>query len=144
MSFDLRIVGRDLAIGSNGDVSTVENSDKLIQDILKMVSTPLGGNPFYPWYGCPISRTLIGYAYEDTFVQSIASQQLQTSLETLQRLQKEQLKKDQIVTPQEQISAIQNVYIERNAIDPRFYSISVTVLTKAFKQVPVTFSISPF
>ena len=144
MSFDLRIVGRDVAIGNNGDLAVVDNTDKLIQDILKILTTKLGANPFYPWYGSPISRTLIGKAYDDTFVSNVASGQLKTALEMLQRLQREQLKKDQLVTPQEQIAAIQNINIQRNPTDPRFYSIDVTVLTKAFKSTVVSLRVSSF
>lgn len=144
MSFDLRIIGRDIAIGKDGDLAIVDNTDKLVQDILKILTTKLGANPFYPWYGSPISRTLIGKAFEETFVANVASNQLKTALEMLQRLQKEQLKKDQLITPQEQIAAIQNVNIQRNTADPRFYSIDVTVLTKAFKSTKVSLKVSSF
>jgi hypothetical protein len=141
MSFDLRLQNGDLAISNRNDLDTVENSDKLLQDILKIISTPLGGNPLYPWYGSTISQSLIGTAFESNFISNIASVQLRSALETLQNLQKEQAKTSQIITPQEQIAAIQDASIQRNVTDVRFFSIFLTVLSKAFRQVTATLNV---
>ena len=137
MSFDLKIEQGDLKIGNNGDLSIVENSEKLVQDILKILTTDLGANLFFPWYGCPITKSLIGTGYAAVFVRDVATQQLSNSLQTLQRLQENQLQKNQIVSPQEQIAAIQNVSVDRNPSDPRFFSVAVTVLSKSFRRVDV-------
>lgn len=136
MSFDLKVSKGDLVIDTDGDLRPVENSEKLIQDILKLLSTQLGTHPFFPWYGSPISRALIGYSYEGKFVQNIASDQLKQSLERIRTLQQDQLRRQQTVTPDEQLAAVQNVRVERNAQDPRFYRILLTVLTKAYRRVP--------
>jgi len=92
MSFDLLLVDGDLKI-KGGDFQIVENSDKLVQDVLKLVSTQLGTNPFFPAYGSPMSQALIGTGYEEEFVQNVASQQLRSSIERLQTAQLDQLKK---------------------------------------------------
>jgi hypothetical protein len=136
MSFDLKIEEGDLKI-TNGELATVENSEKLVQDILKILTTDLGANLFFPWYGCPITKSLIGTGYGSTFVKDVATQQLFTSLQTLQRMQDDQLQRSQIVTPQEQIAAIQNVDVNRNPSDPRFFTVAVTVLSKSFRRVEV-------
>jgi len=135
MSFDLKIEGGDLAIGPDGDLAIVENTEKLIQDVLKIVSTQIGANPFFPWYGSPITKSLVGRAYDTNFITGIASQQLRATLERLQAMQKDQLRTSQVVTPREQIAAISRVYVERNINDPRFFRIVLTVLSKAFLQV---------
>jgi len=142
MSFDLKIDKGDVVLGPDSDLRTVENSEKLTQEVLKVVSTPIGGNPFFPWYGSPIQRTLVGTAFTTVFISSIAETQLRTSIENLQGLQKEQLKTSQVVTPQEQIAAVQNVLVERNSVDPRFFRIQLTVLSKAFRQVQTSLQIS--
>lgn len=143
MSFDLKIVGGDLVKNTNNDLSTVRNVDKLTQDILKVVQTQLGSNPFFPWYGSPISKSLVGRAYDSNFVSAIASQQLRSSLETLQQLQKVQmLKTDQLVTAEEQIGAIQGVKVEQNVADPRYYKITIAVVSKAFQTIYPTLNIS--
>lgn len=137
MSFDLKLSQGDLKLSNTRDLATVENTEKLIQEIIKIIGTPIGANRFFPWYGCPISRTLVGTAYATTFVSSIAETQLRTSLETLQKLQKAQLSSGQVVTPQEQIAAIQEVLVNRNSVDPRFFLLRISVLSKAFRTVQV-------
>ena len=140
MSFDLKIQDGDLKIGSNGDLQQVRDTNKLVQDILKIISTQIGSNPFFPWYGSPITKSLLGRSFDYKFVSSIATQQLRSTLETLQKLQKDQIRRNQIVTPQEQLAAIQKVLVERNIVDPRFYTIVLTVLSKAFSRVEVPMS----
>lgn len=142
MSFDLKLTQGDLKLGTNRDLATVENSEKLTQEVLKILATPIGGNSFFPWYGSPIDRSLVGTAYDTQFISAIATTQLRTSLETLQNLQKEQLKTPQIVTPQEQIAAIQDVFVRRNEIDPRFFLVTITILSKAFRRVQTSLRIT--
>lgn len=140
MSFDLKLQNGDLKLSETNDLQKVENSDKLIQDILKIISTDLGANKKFPYYGCPISKSMVGRAFDTIFVQSIATSQLTYSITTLQRAQKEQAK-SQNLTPQESIAAIQHVNIIQNAIDPRFYNIDLDILNKAFRRVSASFGV---
>jgi hypothetical protein len=139
MSFDLKLFGGDLVI-QNGDLAIVEDSDKLTQDILKLVSTQLGSNPFFPAYGSPVSQVLIGTSDVD-FSQDVATQQLRASIERLKDLQQDQIKSNQIVTAEEQISAVQNVSIVQAKDDPRNYFVNLTVINKAFQSVPIAFAV---
>ena len=140
MSFDLKLFGGDLVI-QNGDFATVDNQDKLVQDILKLVSTQLGSNPFFPAYGSPISQALIGTSDLD-FSQDVATQQLRAAIERLKDLQQDQIKNNQIVTPQEQISAIRDVSVTQARDDPRYYFVKFTVINKAFVAVPISFEVA--
>lgn len=143
MSFDLLIRNGDLAIGQDGDLAKVEDSDKLIQDVLKILVTPLGSNVFYPWYGSLINRSMIGQAFfEMELLASMGSSQLQNSLETLQRLQQKQAL-EQRVSPFEQIAAVKRVKIERNQVDPRFFLVAVDIATRALSVVTVQFNLDP-
>lgn|SRR5574343_194092 len=142
MSFDLKISQGDLVIGQNGDFTKTENTEKLIQDILKIALTPLGGNQFFPFYGSPISRTLIGNAFNFEFISTMASNQLRTSLETLQKLQKLQLSAGQKLTAEEMLAAIQNVTIERNQTDPRFFRVIIQALSRSMTPVTTSFDVS--
>jgi phage baseplate assembly protein W len=141
MSFDLKLFGGDLVI-RNGDFETVEDSDKLVQDILKLVSTQLGSNPFFPAYGSPISQVMVGSVFEREFAEDIATQQLRASLERLQDLQLDQIRQNQIVTPSEQIAAIEDVRVSQAQNDPRYYIVNLTVISKAFQRVPVQFAVA--
>lgn len=140
MSFDLKLFGGDLVI-QNGDFSTVDNQDKLVQDILKLVSTQLGSNPFFPAYGSPVSQALIGTSDLD-FAQDVATQQLRAAIERLKDLQQDQIKNNQIVTAQEQISAIRDVSVTQARDDPRYYFVRFTVINKAFIAVPISFEVA--
>ncbi len=139
MSFDLKLFGGDLVI-QNGDFAIVEDADKLTQDILKLVSTQLGSNPFFPGYGSPITQVLIGTS-DISFSEDVATHQLRASIERLKDLQQDQIKNNQIVTPQEQIAAIKDVSVRQAQDDPRHYFVNLTVINKAFQSVPISFAV---
>lgn len=142
MSFDFLIRDGDLSIGADGDLTRVENTDKLIQDILKIVITPMGSNQFYPWYGSRLSKSMIGNVFDHEFISTVASSQLQNALENLQRLQQEQARQ-QRVTPFEQLAALRGVRIERNAVDPRFFLVVINALTRALTEANTSLTIKP-
>jgi phage baseplate assembly protein W len=139
MSFDLKLFGGDLVL-NNGDLAIVEDADKLVQDILKLVSTQLGSNPFFPGYGSPITQILIGTS-DISLSEEMATHQLKASIERLKDLQQDQIKHNQIVTPQEQIAVIRDVSIKQARDDPRYYYVNMTVINKAFQSVPVSFAV---
>ena len=122
MSFDLRIKEGDLAIGSDGDLEILSGVEKLVQDVLKILQTPLGGNPFFPWYGSLVSTALVGSVMDFRFTETAAQQQIRSNLETLQRLQRQQLSNGQKVTADEQLAAVQSVVVKRNTVDPTYFS----------------------
>ncbi len=141
MSFDLKISGGDLVIDTNADLAVVQNSEKLIQDVLKMLMTPIGSNPWYPWYGSPLAGSIIGSPFDSNFISSIAENQIRSSLETVQSLQKEQATK-QIVSSSEILAAIKSVHVVRNQIDPTFFSINLSLLTKNLTIVNTSFNVT--
>ena len=78
MSFDLQIIAGDLVI-NNGQLQTVTDSNKLVQDILKICLTAAGSNPLQPWYGSFISRTLVGNPNYTSVLIQIAKTQINTA-----------------------------------------------------------------
>lgn len=142
MSFDLRIVAGDLSISNNGDLEILENENKLKQDILKILITPSGGNPFHPWYGSPISKTLIGSSFDYNFISSIAANQVRSSIERVMELQLLQIQSGQHVSASEQIAAINHVAVERNPSDPRYFKVYVNIITKALTNVEASFDVT--
>ena len=141
MSFDLKISGGDLVIDTDADLATVENSEKLIQDVLKMLMTEVGSNPWFPWYGSLLAGSMVGSPFDSNFISSVAENQIRSSLETIQSLQKEQATK-QIVTPSELLAAIKSVNVVRNQIDPTFFTISLSLLTKNLTIANTTFKVT--
>lgn len=141
MSYDLKITNGDLVL-ENGDLKKVQDSEKLIQDILKVCLTPVGANPMYPWYGSMISRSIIGSAIDPDILINIGKSQLISSLENLKTLQENQIKKRQRMTVDEQIASILSVEIKQNTSDFRLYSVLIRVISKGFKPVTTSFNIS--
>jgi phage baseplate assembly protein W len=141
MSFDLKLSGGDLVI-QGGKLQTVTDGEKLLQDILKMCLTTAGTNPVHPWYGSFLSRTIIGNSLNASVLVQIGKSQLNTCLENLKKLQDLQVKSLQKVSADEQISAISDISIIRNEINPTLYDIRISVLTKGFKTINASFRLS--
>jgi hypothetical protein len=141
MSYDLKIISGDLVL-QNGDFQTVVDSEKLIQDLLKICLTTAGANPLQPWYGSYISRSMIGSPLGTSIVVQLAQSQLQNAIENLMTLQKAQVKSFQAVTPDEQISAILDISIVRSSSDPRLFDVRIKVLSKGFKPITTAFTVS--
>jgi phage baseplate assembly protein W len=133
MSFDLKINNGDLVIGSDGDLDQIQDASKLIQDILKILQTPLGSNVFFAWYGSLLTDVMIGQVLDKSVTTTVIQQQIKTNLETLQRLQRHQLSNGQHLTPGELLAAIREISVHRNTSDPTMYQIVVKVITKAFR-----------
>jgi phage baseplate assembly protein W len=142
MSFDLRINQGDLVIGQNGDLDQVNDLEKLIQDILKILMTPLGANLFFPWYGSPLSDVSIGQVLDSVFVESMIQQIIRSNLDTFQKLQKQQAASGQRVTAGELLAAVQSVNVHRNVVDPTFWTISVKILSKSLKPVEAVLDVT--
>lgn len=141
MSFDLKIINGDLAIGSNNDLDKVINTDKLIQDVLKLLMTELGANPFFPWYGSPLSSSVIGTSLDEKFIVSIAENQIRSGIETIINLQREQ-SVSQKVSASELIAAIKAVSVVRNLVDPRMFTVEVEVIAKSLRVAKASFDIT--
>lgn len=141
MSFDLRLKNGDLSI-KNGDLETVTGSEKLVQDILKIAITQAGSNQFSPWYGSLISKTLIGAHLDDRIIINAAESQLQLALTTLQSLQIQQVELRQPMVATEQLAAILDISVQRSGLDPRLFEVNIKVLTKAFKKVNTSFTVT--
>lgn len=141
MSFDLKIINGDLSI-SNGALKTVVDSEKLIQDILKLALTTAGSNPIHPWYGSFISRTLVGNPNLNAVLVQIGKSQLTSALQNLKDLQDIQLKSFQRVSADEQIAAISDISIVQSQVDPREFDVVIKALTKGLKPITTAFSVS--
>lgn len=140
MSFDLKLENGDLRISNNGDLRLVRDNEKLRQDCLKILITPIGGNKINSWYGCDVARSMVGEIFDKNFSIDVATQQVQSSLENLQILQKTQIR-IQNLTAAESIAAIKEVYVNTNPLDQRVLELKASVLTRALSFVDVSFHI---
>ncbi len=141
MSFDLKVTNGDLVI-TNGDLKQVVDSEKLIQDILKLCLTTAGTNPLHPWYGSFLSRTIVGNPMDTAMLVTISRTQLNTALENLKSLQDLQVKTFQKVTADEQIGSILDISVTRNSVDPRLFDVRIKAVTKGLKPISTAFRVS--
>lgn len=142
MSFDLKIQNRDLIIGSDGDLQKVTDTDKLVQDILKLALTELGANPFFPWYGSPLGSNAIGNVMDFELISAISRDQLRQSLQMIQNLQSQQVRLGQQVSAAEQLAAIKSIEIRRHMTDPRIYRVDIEAMSKALTPISTSFNMS--
>lgn len=141
MSFDLKIKNADLVI-ENGDIKSIIDSEKLIQDVLKICLTPVGFDALNPWYGSFLSKTVIGSPESDSLLNTVSKNQIIKALENLKDLQVYQIKSQQKLSADEQISSVQSVQVLRSEIDPRVFEVYITVITKGFKPITTAFRLS--
>lgn len=140
MSFDLKIEGNDLIINPDGTLQTVRDNEKLAQDAIKIVLTPLGSNRFHKWYGSTIGARTIGTVMDATITAAEAERAIQDSLTNLIALQRAQARY-QYVSPGETIDSIQDIFVSRDISDPRQYQVVISLLTKQLTIVEESFDL---
>lgn len=141
MSFDLKLRNGDLVI-NNGQLQTVVDSEKLIQDILKICLTTAGANPIHPWYGSFLSRTIIGNPNYSSVLVQMSKTQLNSALENIKSLQDLQIKSFQKISADEQLGAILDISIIQNELDPRLFDVRINALSKGSKPITTAFTVS--
>ena len=141
MSFDLKIINGDLVI-NQGQLQQVIDSEKLIQDILKICITNAGSNPLHPGYGSFLSRSIIGSAMDSSILVQIGKNQLNSTLENLKTLQQIQVQSMQRVSADEQLSAILDISVKQSQTNLTMYEVSVRATTKGLRPITTAFRIS--
>lgn len=140
MSFDLRLLDGDLVLNKDGSLDIVTDTEKLIQDGIKMLITPVGGNKLHQWYGCMINKFLIGNVFDTDFSFEVAKQQIRNALENLMMWQRQQ-SKIQNLSPAETIVQIQNIYVNTNNKDKRYVDVKVYIISGELKPIELKYAI---
>lgn len=136
MAFDLRLLDGDISFDAQGNLETVTNTDKLTQEIVKLLHTPKGTNPFDPAYGTSLTEDQIGTIPDKRIIAAKVEEEINSNL---QRLITEQtkLRTMQPLTKAELLAEVSNVEVSRDKFEPRQWNIIVTVL--AYDLTPLTF-----
>jgi len=129
----------DIEYDPSGDLIIVENEEKLIQDVAKIVSTIKGSNTEHAWYGTSL-ESLIGYSLLPSFVKSQISVEIQNAVRDLKDLQVKQTEY-QDVTAREFINSIRNLAITQNTSDPSYWQVQADIITQARTNAEFTESI---
>jgi len=141
MSFDLKIENNNLTLNPDGTLQTVRDNEKLAQDVIKIILTPVGSNRFHKWYGSTVGARTIGEILPAALTQADSERAIQNSLNNLIALQRAQ-SRAQYVSPGETIDSIKDIFASRNNSDPRQYQIVVSVITRQLTIVEETFTLN--
>jgi len=140
MSFDLKLDEGDVRI-ENGDLAVVYDTNKLTQDLLKIIITPLNSNPINPWYGSNVSLALLGNTFDLDFGLESARAQISTAVDNLLRMQLSQ-SQTQLLSPAESILSIKEIYVNTSNTDRRIVEAKVSVISAALSTSDIRFTIS--
>lgn len=134
MSFDLKIEGGDIKIGTDGNLAFVYDNLKLRQDIIKILLTKLGENKFHPSYGSEVGAIKIGHFADQELLEIDLKASVEDAVRKIIALQKGQSLK-QYISPGERIISLLDVSAERDTLDPRMYNIFISVQTGALTTI---------
>ena len=141
MSFDLQLINGDLSLNADGSIRTVTGTDKLKQDIVKIILTPIGSVIFHPWYGSSITDENIGEVIPIARLSENITIALSESLGRLQKLQRSQATGQKVLLS-EMISTVKEIAVQRNSIDLRQVNVIVVVISRDLTTVEEVFTIS--
>lgn len=139
MSFDLRLKNGDIAIGNDADIAIVSNSAKLVQDVIKIITTPIGENIFQPAIGSQINKRLIGQVLTAQNTISILKASVEEALTNLQKLQKQQ-SQTQTLSPSETLVQINDISVSRDSSEPRQLNVILKLMSADGGLITETFS----
>jgi hypothetical protein len=134
MSFDLKLSNGDLVLTASGQPEAVTGNDKIRQDILKILLTEEGDNSYHQSYGSSVGSLNVGENFGQSFTERSMEGSVSNAINKLITLQKFQ-SRTQFLNPAEVIVSIRNIQIYRDELDPRMWSIFVSVITQELEEV---------
>lgn len=127
MSVDLTLKNGDIAISQNADFDMVTDGQKLVQDVIKMITTPSGTNKFQPNIGSLINKRLIGQTLNAQNTVTVLQGSVQEALVLLQKLQKQQAQV-QALSPAETLVSINSITVQRDSVEPRQLNVVLSIM----------------
>lgn len=119
----------DLEYDETGKLKTVENEDKLVQDLRKIVITILGSNVSHPWYGTQLEE-IIGTTGIPELIETNISAEIQTAVRNMKNLQSQQIVY-QTVTDREFINVLNDLSVEQNTYDAGIWQVTAEIISQA-------------
>jgi len=110
----------DLNYDSNKDIEIIENSSRIKQDIVKILSTRIGENLIFDGYGSEL-KSLIGQNFIQTNIQTIIKNTILYAISYIDTLENS-------ADSSERIKEIKNVQITRDKYDPRIVYIKLEII----------------
>lgn len=129
MSFDVKAINGDIELGSNGDLVQYTDSDKLAQDIIKLLNTPLDSDPINPGYGSPLTVEQIGEVLSTDGLIEYTKHTIARALEQLITIQTYQSTFQQL-SDAETLINFETPIVEPDASDPRQFNIAINAISR--------------
>jgi phage baseplate assembly protein W len=129
MSFDIKVLNGDIEFDGSGNLRTMRNSDKLAQDVIKVLNTPIGTSSLNLGYGSSLTANDIGTAVDVDRVIQQTQASIAQALEQIISLQALQ-QAVQPLTDAETIVDFETPIVEQDSQDPRQFNIAVNALSR--------------
>lgn len=114
----------DFSYNSLGKINTVQNEEKLLQEVKKGLLTELGSNPFHSWIGTRINSLLGSKIFSIDSLRANLIQEVSNYLERYLDVQFQQAR-FQEVTDREAFGQIITVEAELDPIEPTLLTLTV-------------------
>jgi len=141
LSFGLKITNGDIEL-SGGSISLLQNKDKLIQDVLKILFTSTGENKIHPWYGTPLLSRVVGQSTISDVIEKEVIDAISYGLGNLKTLQQLQEQDSQFVTPQEMLASVKKIEVKLNEQDKRKLVISIEIVARSNELITESFVVN--
>jgi len=141
LSFGLKITNGDIEL-SGGSISLLQNKDKLIQDVLKILFTSTGENKIHPWYGTPLLSRVVGQSTISDVIEKEVIDAISYGLGNLKTLQQLQEQDSQFVTPQEMLASVKKIGVKLNEQDKRKLVISIEIVARSNELITESFVVN--
>lgn len=122
-----------------GLVTTVVREQKMLQDLLKIVTAVKGSNTAHSWYGTSLI-SFIGTAKPSAYYVTKFKGEIISAGENMKDLQRQQTQYQQ-VDDEEFFSFLDNIDVQQSDVDPDFYEINATVISQAATSIQLTTSL---
>jgi len=136
MSFDVQILNGDLNLDSLGQLALVRNIDKVAQDVLRVIMTTRGSDPFDTSYGISTTNRAIGSMPTTSIISATLEAEISNSLQKLIREQN-RLSTVQTLTADERIREIDSVVVEQDPIEPRQLTVSISMTLETLEPITI-------
>ena len=125
----LRIVN-DISYTKLGKVNMVENEEKLLQEVLKGLSTELGSNQFHDWIGTQLYNLVGSKIYNVEIIKSKMVQEITNYLDKYTEIQNQQ-SRFQDVTDREAFYKVLSIDIQPSYdVDISYWTVSIIFQNK--------------
>lgn len=141
MAFDVKLVNGDVSFDASGRLELIRESDKVIQEVLKVVGTSISSDLFNADYGLSVTTSSIGRPLSDASVFGIVQIELRKQLDQLMKEQR-YLATVQTLAPSERIKQIDNITVERDSSEPRQLNISIDLTLQSTEPITIQTMIS--